>query len=271
MNNSSTPGLWRTGRFLEFLFRSGTRYRVHSPFLYGLITEVIRKNSNIPDERPILDLKKRLWSSSETILKTDYGSGSGKDGEEPGIYPVSLRKLVSGSVSSSRKALRFYRLIRYSNFNSILEIGTSIGLTTAYFSKANPSARIITLEGCPELSRIAVENWKKLGLGNISISVGRFEDTLAPALESLGKADFILVDGNHRKEATIRYFEICLPFMNNDSVMVLDDIHASRGMEEAWEHIVTRPEVKVSLDLFYSGWLFFRKESSKEHFKLRYF
>ena len=99
---------------------------------------------------------------------------------------------------------------------------------------------------------------------------GRFEDTLTVALKKLGSVDLVYIDGNHRKEALLDYFDRCLNYIHNNSVIVCDDIHASKGMEEAWNIIIQRPGVTVSLDFFYSGWVFFRKESSLQHFKLRY-
>jgi len=152
----------------------------------------------------------------------------------------------------------------------ILEIGTSLGITTSYLACANPESRIITLEGCPELSRKAREHFRKLGIKNAEVMEGRFEDTLSKALDMLGGVDFVFIDGNHRKEAVLDYYAKCLAFSNNDTIMVIDDIHSTAEMEQAWEQIRQMKDIRISLDFFFSGWLFFRKESSKQHFRLRY-
>ena len=81
--------------------------------------------------------------------------------------------------------------------------------------------------------------------------------------------DLIYFDGNHQKEATLHYFEKLLPMAHNDSVFIFDDIHWSREMEEAWDQIKAHPQVRVSIDTFYWGLVFFRKEQEKEHFTIR--
>jgi predicted O-methyltransferase YrrM len=259
---------WSAGRFLDFLLHSGTRYRIHSPFLYAFTDEVIRKDRHVPGSESIEKARKECLSSREIIRKTDYGTGG--DAMAGITYPVKISTIASASLTSPKHARRLYRLARYIKAESILEIGTSLGITTAYLSLANPGARIITLEGCPELCRKAGENFNKLGIENIEIIEGRFEDTLEKALEKLGGADLVIIDGNHRGEALKAYFECTMHYVKNDSVVICDDIHSSEEMEKAWEEIIRDERTRISLDLFKSGWVLFRKESSREHFKLRY-
>jgi len=185
-------------------------------------------------------------------------------------YPVALSQIAKTSLTSPRYARRLYHLVINMKASTMLEIGSSLGFTTAYLALANPNARIITLEGCPELCRKAREHYNRIGISNIEVMEGRFEETLPVALEKLGTVDLIYLDGNHHKESMLKYYEQCQTHINTKTVMVLDDIHASKGMEEAWDLIRARQEVRISLDLFYTGWLFYRKESSRQHFRLRY-
>lgn len=252
-----------------FLLHSGTRYGVHSPFLYEFVDKVIRKDGAIAGGERIEKIRKEYRHSREVIMKTDFGASS--YGKESVRYPVALRQIAGSSLSSPRQARRLHRLVCLMGCTRILEIGTSLGITTAYLSAASPRSRIVTLEGCPELSRLAGENFRRLGIRNIELITGPFGETLVPALEKLGGAGLVFIDGNHRKEAVMDYFERCLPYVNNETVMVFDDIHASPGMEEAWAQIRANPAVRISIDLFFSGWVFFRKESSREEFRLRYF
>ena len=268
MNSNLTQRLWLAGRFVDFLLHSGNRYRVHSPFLYTFIGEVIKSGRPVDGSTEIEQLRKECKRSKEIIQKTDYGAGG--ENRISKTYPVALRRLVMTSLTSPRKARRLYRLIKYMKPERVLEIGTSLGITTSYLASANPEARILTLEGCPELSRKAKEHFGRLGIKNVEVIEGNFEDTLSKALEKLGGVDFVFIDGNHRKEALLDYYGKCLAFSNNNTIMVLDDIRASKGMEQAWGQIWQMEEIRISLDLFFSGWIFFRKESSKQHFRLRY-
>lgn len=268
MNSKLTQKAWLVGRYVDFLLHSGNRYRIHSPFLYSLIREAVRVRKPVEGGEKIEQLRRECLKSKEIIIKTDYGkSGENKEGA---TYPVPLRRIVQTSVSSGRHASRLYRLVKFMKSKNILEIGTSLGLTTAYLALANPEARIITLEGCPELSRKAREHFSRLGIKNIELIEGRFEDTLSTALGLLGSVDLVFTDGNHRKEAMMAYYDKCYAYTSNDTVMVFDDIHSSAGMEQAWSLLKQKQEVRISLDFFCCGWIFFRKESSRQHFRLRY-
>ena len=126
----------------------------------------------------------------------------------------------------------------------------------------------ITIEGCSETSRIASQMFHKYKLSNIQLKVGLFEDIL-PDLVQECIFDLIFIDGNHTKSATLKYFNLCLDAIHNNSVVILDDIHWSVEMEEAWEEIKKHAKVTVTIDTFQWGIVFFRKEQMKEHFTIR--
>lgn len=239
---------------------------IHSPFLYQLVEEVVRSNTKPEGNQKIEYLRSKLLTSREKIIKTDYGSGGKGDS-----YEVAVKKIASGSLTPARHAQRLGRLATYMKSENMLEIGTSLGLTSSYLAFSRPQGRLVTLEGCPEVSRLARENFRKLGIENAELMEGEFGKTLEIALKKLGKTDLVYIDGNHKKEALLEYFDLCMNYIHNNTVIVCDDIHSSDGMEKAWEIIKQKPEVTVSLDFFRQGWIFFRKESSREHFRLRYF
>jgi predicted O-methyltransferase YrrM len=268
LNSKITQYVWLTGRLIDFLLHSGNRYRVHSPFLFKLINEVIRSKNPLEDFGPIEQIRHECLMSDEIIQKTDYGESS--RGNPARVYPIALHEIASKSLTPSRYARRLFRLARFMKAGNILEIGTSLGITTAYLAYAMPGARIITIEGCPELSRKSKEHFDRLGIKNIELLEGRFGENLPDALDRLERVDLVYIDGNHHKDAVMDYYDQCYEHSWNETIMIFDDIRSSPGMEEAWDIIRQKEEVRVSLDLFSSGWLIFRKESSKQHFRLRY-
>ena len=144
-------------------------------------------------------------------------------------------------------------------------------MTTAYLASPDPKAKVVTFEGCPATAAQARHTFGKLGLTNIELIEGNLDETLARALAALpGPIDFAFFDGNHRYEPTVRYFEQCLPYRTEGSVFILDDIHWSAEMEQAWHTIRQHPEVMLTVDLFYVGLVFFRKNQPKQHFHLRF-
>ena len=86
---------------------------------------------------------------------------------------------------------------------------------------------------------------------------------------SSNKYDLIFFDGNHQKEATLNYFETLLETAHNDSVFIFDDIYWSKNMTDAWETIKNHQKITVTIDTFFWGFVFFRKEQLKEHFTIR--
>jgi predicted O-methyltransferase YrrM len=259
---------FRTGRLASFLLRSSSRYAVHSPFLFEFTDEVIRGAGDRGDKSCSEKLRSKYLKDGSVITKTDFGpGGTGMPGMS---YPVRIGRLARTSLTPPRQLARLERYVRKYKPSKMLEIGTSLGVTAAALASASPSAKVVTLEGCPELSRIASRGFRDCGVENITLITGPFAETLPAALEQLGTVDFVYIDGNHCYEAVTDYFERCLAYSGNETVIVLDDIHASPGMEKAWKHLSRLPRVSVSIDLFHSGWILLRKELSREHFRLRY-
>ena len=220
------------------------------------------------DLLPVETLRKRCLRNTEIAQKTDFGPVARTSAKV--VYPVSVSHITRNSLMSRHQALRLHYLVKFLKAGKILELGTSLGITTAFLAKASREAQVVTMEGCPELCEMAKRNLDILGIENVEILKGRFEDRLGEALLKLGKVDLLIIDGDHRKESVLSNMERARPYLHNDSVIVLDDIHLDKGMEEAWQALIGDPDVKVSIDLFFMGWLFLRKESSKEHFRLRY-
>jgi len=57
--------------------------------------------------------------------------------------------------------------------------------------------------------------------------------------------------------------------IQNDSVVMMNSIHKSKAAELRWEQLKSNKKVTVTIDLFYCGLVFFRKEQVREHFKIR--
>lgn len=74
---------------------------------------------------------------------------------------------------------------------------------------------------------------------------------------------------NHQKEKTLIHFENLLQTTHNESVFIFDGIYESDGMTEIWKTIKHHSQVTVTVDVFYLGLVFFRKEQIKEHFTIR--
>ncbi|WP_029035362.1 O-methyltransferase [Salinimicrobium terrae] len=284
--------------YIKFLLRSTNQHGVHSPFVYSLVTKCFYDRKKYPSYALLKEHRKSLLKDKKTIQITDFGAGSK-------VFKTDTRKvskMAKNAGISPKRARLLNRLVRYLEVDRAVELGTSLGLGTAAIAAGN-MVKITTIEGCPETAKIAGEKFKEFGFDNIQLKVGKFEEFLGekriqnsrfkiqdskiastdnrqPTTGNRQQAihnselltqnfDLLFIDGHHQKEATLSYFEKLLPLIHNDSVMIFDDIHWSKGMEAAWEEIKANPKVTVSIDTFQWGLVFFRREQEKEHFVIR--
>ena len=252
--------------YLRFWLRSGNAHGLHSPFVFGLYTSVVRHTGTFGAYAPIEARRQQLLNSPASISVTDFGAGSHTGAGRQ----RRLADIARTAAKPPHLAQLLFRLVNYFRPSTILELGTSLGLTTAYLAAADSHHRVVTFEGCPNVAATARETFAALQLSNVAIVEGNIDHTLVPALLALNApVDFAFFDGNHRYEPTLRYFELCLAHRTDKSVFVFDDIHWSAEMEQAWEVIKVHPEVTLTVDLFYIGLVFFRKNQPKQHFSLR--
>ncbi|MCH2213857.1 MAG: class I SAM-dependent methyltransferase [Flavobacteriales bacterium] len=249
--------------YLKYRIKAQKRHGVHSPFVYDLSEEVIHKSGAINSDA-IEGLRKDLTRDSSRIKIKDHGAGSRINRESE----RSISEIAKVSASPKKIGQLLQRLASYLHLENILELGTNLGLTTAYLASSYHS-KVWSLEGDPTLASLAVKNLQKVGLKG-EIIVGRFEDTLDLTLDQIEKVELAYLDGNHQKKPTIEYFEKILPFTNTESVIAIGDIHWSQDMEEAWEEIKEHSAVSLTIDLFDIGLVFFRTDrAEKEHFTIR--
>ncbi|WP_178989011.1 O-methyltransferase [Winogradskyella schleiferi] len=255
--------MYQIKEYIKFLLNSTNQHGVHSPFVYNFITKCLYNKTAYKAYTKLLDYKKTLENSKTTLQITDFGEGSKTlDANER-----SISKMAKTSSSSKKDAQLLFRISKYFNFKNSLELGTSLGMGTYALALANPNATITTLEGCSNTSDFAKSQLEKHGVKNVEFEIGSFSEKI-PSIKD-DTFDFIFFDGHHNKQATIQYFETLLSKAHNETVFVFDDIYWSKGMTEAWEHIKNHNAVTVTVDSFHLGFVFFRKEQKKEHFKIR--
>ena len=252
--------------FLKYRLKAKTRHGVHSPFAYRLVDQVIYDFQAKKVYADIEKLRSELVRDMRSIPITDVGVGS--------VLNKSKQKKVSTLAKNILKPTKLdqliHRLVADVNPGNIIELGTCLGITTAYLAKAAPNARVISIEECPETVAIALENLEKLHIQNTEICVGNFDELLPDIIKNIPELDLILINGKHPKEAILNYFQWCLPKLSERSIMIFDHIHRSKEMNEAWEHIKGQPKVSVTIDLFQIGLVFVKKGQAKEDFVIRF-
>jgi predicted O-methyltransferase YrrM len=246
---------------------NGKGHGIHSPFVFDFIKNVLNDKQKYPAYQSIEKIRKQLLSNSSVIEVEDFGAGSS-------IIKTNKR-VVSAVAASSLKPKKYaqllYRMVKYYKPDTVVELGTSFGITTAYLASANATSTVFTCEGSAAIASIAKQKFEALQLNNVQLTEGDFAKTLSPLLSKVNTVNFAFVDGNHRKAPTLEYFQQLLNHSTPTSILVFDDIHWSSEMEEAWNAIKEYPQVTLTIDLFFIGIVFINPDFKiPQHFSIRF-
>ncbi len=260
--------LYCVPKYLTYLAFSKHRrgHGIHSPFLFSLVSDVFRNKIDPDIVCTIEKTRKRLLADVRSIIVTDLGAGSR-------IMKSKLRKVSDIARYSSvpkKYGILLANMARNFGKSGILEFGTSLGISTMYMAVSCHDAEIITMEGCPATSEIAKENFKKSGLNNITTMTGSFDELLPGLKRRAVSPGLVFIDGNHRREPVLKYFNEVAEMSGEDTVVILDDIHSSRSMSEAWDDIKRHEKVTSSVDVFRMGMVFFRRGMAHYDYTVRY-
>lgn len=252
-------------RFLSFYWRAGTIYDIHSPFAAAFIREVVEDSRSYYAFSRIEGLRRKLLQDQTPLTILDHGAGSR-------VSKSRVRKVSSiarfSAISPATGRLLF-RAVNFFRPTTIIELGTSLGISTLYLAAPFSGATVITIEGCPNTASRAASNFSALDAGNIDLRIGPFSEQLPRALHQISQLDLLYIDGDHRFGASLNYFRRSLEKMHNGSVLILADIHWSREMENAWREMKDHHAVTLSIDLFQLGFLFFNRDiREKQHLRI---
>ncbi|HMP25185.1 MAG TPA: class I SAM-dependent methyltransferase [Saprospiraceae bacterium] len=253
------------GRYARYFARASTIYDLHSPFVAAWTQAVLEDSRHFYAFAEIALLRERLRFDRSPLRIVDYGAGSL-------VNPSPVRTvadLAQHAAIAPATGRQLFRLAQFCKPRTILEMGTSLGLSTLYLRGGALNARLITLEGCPDVAAQARQNFQLMNANSIELLEGAFAATLPTALTNLATLDLLFLDGDHRADATLGYFAQCLPFANEQSVFVIADIHWSEAMQQAWQQMRQHPRISLSIDVFHFGVLFFHKAARQtEHYTL---
>lgn len=257
-------------RYLHYFITAsnGRGHGIHSPFVFDFVTNVLNDRRRFYVFDRVEAMREQLKLNHDLITVNDRGAGSR-------ITVANNRKISSiarHSVRSAKWGQLLFRIGNYFQPSTVIELGTSLGISTAYLAAGNPAAHVVSVEGVPAIASIARENLRGLGVSaQVNVIEGNFDDVLPGILEKLQYVDLALIDGNHREEPTICYFHQLLAKRGTNAVFVFDDIHWSIGMEAAWAHVCAHPDVFLTIDLFCYGLVFFNDGfKARQHFAIRF-
>ena len=248
--------------YIKFIRLAKNKHGVHSPFVYDLVTKCFNDKKIYPEYEILKSHRKALRSDSSMVEMKDFGQGSR-------VFKGNARKVsavVKNAGMRKKRQKLLFRMAKYFKSETVLELGTSLGMGTVALSLSNEFSAINTVEGCPNTLSKAQEYFEKFNLHNIQIHQELFSEFLE---NTSTQFDLIFIDGDHNGERTLGYFNSLLNKVHNDSLIIFDDIYWSKDMTVAWQKIIANENVTVSIDTFQWGLVFFRKEQPKQHFVIR--
>ena len=247
---------------------------VHSPYLFEWVRMVMSDKHAYRVWEDIESVRARMLVSDQVVEFVDYGSGVGRKGEGA-KGEKRVKDIAKGSLARAKYAQMLFRLVNWLGHQlreenrglTIVELGTSLGVTTAYLAGVDTRDKVYTYEGCEAVAKIAMDNWKELIMSNIDCRVGPIDEVQLQC--SLERVDVAFVDANHTYEASLKYFDILAQKVHEKSVVVMDDIHHSEEMERAWREICADERVTSTIDLYQMGLVFFDKHYWKRNYRMR--
>ena len=256
-------------KYVLYLIKAsnGRGHGIHSPFVFSFIKKVLNTKTQGDWVNEIENYRAALLNNQNEINIVDLGAGA--------LLQTNKTKRISmaarGSLKSKKYSTLLNRIVTYYKPSSVLEMGTSFGITTCYLAQAMPGAKVVTMEGAPAIAKEALHTFSNVGFQNIQLVEGDFDKSLPLYFNTISTIGLAYVDGNHSYEPTMHYFNLLLAKSNQDSIFIFDDIHWSREMEMAWKEIKEDERVSLTIDLFYIGIVFLKKENKeKENFIIRF-
>ncbi len=238
-------------------------HSLQPPGIYDFYTNVIKAPAT--PVREVEKLRNTYLNNRHHIEVLDLGAGSSINNQ----FKRSIQYITKTSSSSLKFSSFLFRVAQYMDARFILELGTSFGFNTMYFAQKK-DAQIVTMEGSPVIAHMANKNFKQLGYDHVDLVIGNIDKTLNTALSKISQLDLVYMDANHTYEATLDYFNQLKPLLHPGSIVVIDDIHWSRGMNNAWKELITNELVTMSVDLFDAGIIFFEKGMTKNHYIINF-
>ncbi len=288
--------LYRVSSWLkhQLTARNTGGHGVHSPYLFEWVRMVMSDKNTYYVWDEIEEIRQEMLKDTRELEFVDYGSGGPLPTSPSKGRSANMRRvcdIAKGSLARRKEAQLLARLVGWlgrpllispsrggigdeasedRNGLTIVELGTSLGVTTAYLAAMDSRNKVVTYEGCSAVAEVARANWEKLGLSNIACVVGEITvDSLQLAVDSLSGIDVAFIDANHTCEATLTYFNALASRVHEKSVVVVDDIHYNEDMEKAWKAICADERVTTTMDLYRMGLVFFDKHYWRKHYKMR--
>ena len=257
--------MYRALQYIRYLLIAKGIHRAHSAFIFDLFEEVLNEKKSFYCFEALEERRKKFRDSTEILEVEDFGAGS--------VYSNtkmrSVRSIALSALKRPKYARLLFRLIEHLKYKEVLELGTSLGITTAYLGFAVGDGKVETIEGSKSIYDLARMSCEEIGTTNITFHHSSFKKQLPSILERK-VFDVIFIDGHHQGAALLDYVNLTKSHLREGGCFIIDDINWSKDMHSAWERLIAYDDFSLSLDFFEMGILFKRSGMVKQNHVLRY-
>ncbi len=232
-------------------------------FLPGFSSHVLRDSTDCSDFNLIENIRSGLVRDS--TLLSDFSLGAGSRNRQRTVGDA-----IRDSSVSARYGRLLYRLAAWHKPSQVIELGTAAGISTLYLASGCRDAEVITVEGHPQLASLAEDNLRKSGLNKVTVLNIPFEAAIPYLSGKLAPDALVFIDGNHTREATLKYFSTFAGHPGMNPILIMDDINWSPGMRSAWQQIHKKTGTGVFMDLFFMGIYFSNSLSPAQFIRVTY-
>lgn len=251
-------------RYIEYFLKKEDRHALQSPFVYQIYQGLKQYRTQYDNRFPQVEkLRQSLLHDNRLITINDLGAGSQRFSSKE----RKVAKIARYSCSSKKYSLLYQYFCSLTPAQTVAELGTCLGINSRYLAEVT-QGKLHTFEGAEELVRLAKKNTQEAE--KIQLITGDISETLPTFLHDQQSVDFAFIDANHTYEHTLSYFNQIKEKVHSESIIIVGDIHWSKGMEKAWKEIIRMEQVRLSLDFFECGVLLFKEGLDKQHYVLSY-
>lgn len=236
-------------------------HSLKSSFEYGLYTRALNPADNHSSNTEIENIRKKWLNSNQSIESIVFGA------ESTVSESKNVRQIAAEGISHWKLSKQLCGVIDHLGCESVLELGTSLGINAAYLAGCQTVTRLVSVDANSHLINLA-----KQTLHQAEIPVELITGEVDAAIEELVKRnesfDLVFVDANHTYEATLRYFQFLKHLIHDESVIIFDDINWSPEMTKAWNEIKADAHVTMAVENFQIGLIFFNSKYTRKSYVL---
>ena len=140
-----------------------------------------------------------------------------------------------------------------------------MGISTLYLTDYEAGLHCIALENNPEFAAIATTVLKE-ARNPIDLRVGCYTQLLPKALSDLDSVDFVYFNTRSEEQNNEQLFSMCMEAVSDQTIFVFDGIKSSGQMRKFWKTVRQDPRVRVTVDLYSMGLVFFDKRLYKRDY-----